>query len=83
MSGRLLLWVMVLASALVQVVVTHQHRHLLQQWQQQDARRLSLQQEYTRLLLERSTLTAHGRLDRLARQHLNMTDPQQVQVLRK
>lgn len=80
---RLLLWVLVLGSALAQVSVSHHHRELLQLWQQQDARRLALQQEYTRLLLERSTLGAHGRLDQLARKQLNMTDPQQIQVLRK
>lgn len=80
---RLLLWMLVLGSALVQVSVSHHHRELLQQWQRQDARRLALQQEYTRLLLERSTLGAHGRLDQLARKQLNMTDPQQIQVLRK
>ncbi len=78
-----LVWLLVLVSALAQVAVSHQHRQLLQHWQQQDARRVSLQQEYTRLLLERSTLSAHGRLDQLARKQLNMTDPQQMQVLRK
>lgn len=79
----LVLWLLVLLSALVQVGVSHHHRELLQQWQQQDARRMALQQEYSRLVLERSTLSAHGRLDLLARKQLNMTDPKQVQVLRK
>ena len=32
----------------------HEHRQLLQRWQQQDALRNSLQQEYSMLLLERS-----------------------------
>lgn len=78
-----LLWMLVLAVALAQVAISHQHRELLQRWQQQDAQRVALQQEYTRLLLELSTLGAHGRLDQLARKQLNMTDPEQVQVLRK
>lgn len=79
----LLLWLVVLVTALAQVAVSHQHRELLQRWQKEDARRLVLQQEYTRLILERGTLSAHGRLDQLARKQLNMTDPKQVQVLRK
>ena len=36
-----LLWLLVLVSALAQVAVSHQHRQLLQQWQQQDARRVA------------------------------------------
>jgi cell division protein FtsL len=77
----LLLWLMVLVTALAQVVSSHHHRQWLVIWQQQDALRLQLLQEQTRLVLEKSTLTAHGRIDQLAREQLNMTDPQQIQVL--
>lgn len=77
------MWLVVLLMALWQVSVSHEHRQLLQQWQREDARRVSLQQENTRLILERSTLSAHFRIDQLARQQLNMTDPTQVQVLIK
>lgn len=80
---KILLWLVVVVSALVQIAISHEHRQLLQQWQKQDALRLALQQENTRLILERSTLAAHGRLDQLARQQLNMVDPKQVKVLHK
>ena len=80
---KVLLWSVLVLSALAQISVSHQNRQLLQQWQKQDAQRLALQQEYSRLLLERSTLGAHGRLDQLARKQLNMTDPTKVQVLHK
>lgn len=81
MKLKAFLWLVLLMSALWQILVSHQHRQLMQTWQQQDSRRVKLQQEYTRLLLERSTLAAHNRLDRLARQQLNMTEPKQIQVL--
>lgn len=77
----LLLWVAVIASALTQVGVVQWHRDLLQVWQQEDAQRAQLQQDYTRLLLEKGALTAHGRIDQMARKELKMTEPEQVQVL--
>lgn len=80
---KIVLWLVVVFSALAQIAISHEHRQLLQQWQKQDALRLALQQENTRLILERSTLAAHGRLDQLARQQLNMVDPKQVKVLHK
>ena len=80
-AGVALLWVVVLISALAQVGVVHGHRTLLQEWQQEDALRVQLLQEHTRLLLEKSTLTAHGRVDQQARKQLNMTEPGKVQVL--
>ncbi|WP_430459955.1 cell division protein FtsL [Thalassolituus sp. LLYu03] len=76
-----LLWGAVMASALVQINVVQWQRDLLQVWQQEDAKRERLQQEYTRLLLEKGALTAHGRIDQVARKQLNMTEPEQVQVL--
>lgn len=79
--GALVLWLVVLLSASVQIGVVHWHRNLLQLWQQEDALRLQLLQEHTRLLLEKSTLTAHGRIDQQARKQLNMTEPDKVQVL--
>ena len=80
---RVFLWGMLVMSAVLQVLVSHYHRDLMQQWQKQDAVRVQLQQEYSRLVLERSTLSAHNRLDQQARQRLQMTEPTQIQVLRK
>lgn len=75
------LWAAVIASALVQIAVVNWQRSLIQVWQHEDGHRAQLQQEYSRLLLERGTLTAHGRIDQLARKKLNMTEPDKVQVL--
>ena len=80
-AGLPLLWLAVVMSALVQIDMVQWHRDLLQVWQKEDALRGKLQQDYTRLLLEKGTLTAHGRVDQLSRKLLDMTEPEQVQVL--
>lgn len=80
---RVFLWGLVVVTALLQVLVSHEHRSLLQQWQKQDELRVQIQHEFSRLVLERSTLSAHNRLDQQARQKLQMTEPTQIQVLRK
>lgn len=77
------LWLAVLVSAFVQVNLVHWHRSLLAQWQQLDAVRLELMQEHTRLLLEKSTLTAHGRIEQQARKQLKMTEATDIQVLQQ
>lgn len=77
-----LLWLLMLASALTQILVSHQQRQLLKEWHAHDEKRIQLQQEYSMLLLERGTLSAHNRLDRLARQKLGMTESTEVQVLK-
>lgn len=78
-----LLWLSVIASALVQVLAVQWHRDLMQEWQQTDQLRQSLRQEYSRLVLEKSTLTAHGRIDAEARRRLNMKDPDHTQVFQE
>lgn len=82
MNWKWLLWGGVIISALLQVLVSHQQRQLLKDWQQQDTQRAQLQQEHAMLLLERGALSAHNRLDRQARQQLNMTEPKEIQVFR-
>lgn len=75
------LWLLVLVSACVQIALVHWHRELVGEWQRLDKARTQLQQEHTRLLLEKSTLTAHGRIDREARKQLNMKEATDVQVI--
>ena len=75
------LWAAVVVSALLQVMVSHQQRQILQQWQKQEALKLSLQRENSRLILERSTMGAPSRLDSVARNKLNMIEPAKIQVL--
>lgn len=78
-----LLWLSVIATALVQVLAVQWHRDLMQEWQQTDQLRQTLRQEYSRLVLEKSTLTAHGRIDAEARRRLNMKDPDHTQVFQE
>lgn len=75
-------WLLVIVSATCQVAATHWHRQLVSTWQVSEHRRLELEQDYGRLLLEQSALTAHGRVERLAKGKLNMKDVKDVQVIR-
>lgn len=77
----LVVWLSVLISALAQVAVVHWHRDLLQEWQVVNANMQVLRAEHTRLVLEKSALMAHGRIDLLARERLQMISPTQPQVL--
>lgn len=81
-STLLMLWLFVVALAVLQVGLTHWHRQLVGQWQGLDTQRIDLQREYGRLMLERSALTAHGRVERVAKKKLNMSEPEEVQVIR-
>ena len=75
-------WILVIACASLQVAATHWHRQLVGVWQVTEHERLALEQDYGRLLLEQSALTAHGRVERIARDKLKMMDAQDVQVIR-
>lgn len=77
------LWSLVVVSAIAQVQAVSWHRDLLQEWQSADQKRHELTHDHTRLLLEKSTLTAHGRIDSLARKKLHMKEPEHTQVFRK
>lgn len=79
-TGRAMLWGAVLITAVLQLNVVTWNRDLLQVWQKADAERQVLAQEYSRLVLEKSTLTAHGRIDALARKRLGMQEPEHTQV---
>ena len=74
-------WITVLISAFLQVAAVHWHRDLLQVWQQETSLELQLTQENTRLVLEKSALTAPGRIDQIAREQLGMHAPETIRVL--
>lgn len=76
------LWLIVIASATGQVAATHWHRQLVANWQVTEHHRLELEQDYGRLLLEQSALTAHGRVERIAKEKLQMIEAIDVQVIR-
>ncbi|MGK0247761.1 MAG: cell division protein FtsL [Oleispira sp.] len=78
----LLAWLVVIMCATMQVAATHWHRQMVASWQVSEHQRLGLEQDYGRLLLEQSALTAHGRVERIAKEKLNMIEAIDVQVIR-
>jgi cell division protein FtsL len=78
----LLAWFFVIVCATLQVAATHWHRQLVADWQVSEHQRLDLEQDYGRLILEQSALTAHGRVERMAKEKLNMIEAMDVQVIR-
>ena len=78
----LALWIVVIISAALQVSATHWHRQLVAGWQVSEHQHLVLEQDYGRLLLEQSALTAHGRVERIAKDTLQMIDAKDIQVIR-
>lgn len=75
-------WGLVIVCATLQVAATHWHRQLVASWQVSEKQRLVLEQDYGRLLLEQSALTAHGRVEKIAKEKLNMIEAKDVQVIR-
>lgn len=75
-------WFLVMVCATLQVAATHSHRELVAVWQVSEHQRLELEQEYGRLLLEKSALTAHGRVESIAKRKLKMIEATDVQVIR-
>jgi cell division protein FtsL len=75
-------WFFVIVCATLQVAATHWHRQLVANWQVSEHQRFGLEQDYGRLLLEQSALTAHGRVERIAKEKLNMIEAMDVQVIR-
>ena len=78
-----LLWLAVLVTAVAQLYTVQWHRGLMRDWQAEDQQRQSLIEEYSRLLLEKSTLASYGRIDRQARERLGMKDPKHTQVFQE
>ncbi|MGB1090974.1 MAG: cell division protein FtsL [Oceanobacter sp.] len=79
--GLMLLWGLVVVSALIQISVVHNNRLLVREWEAQERLRQTLKQDQTRLTLELSTLTDFSRIDQRARNELNMVEPKQVRVI--
>lgn len=71
----LALVVLVLVSALAVVGSTHDSRALYTQLQEREAARWHLEEEYSRLLLEQSTLASHHRIEREADGMLGLAPP--------
>ena len=65
----------VVISALSVIKETHQTRMLFATLQAQESERWQLQEDYSRLVLEYSTLSAPHRVSAIARTSLTMTSP--------
>ena len=73
--GLVAFFVSVVISALSVVNETHQTRMLFATLQAQESERWQLQEDYSRLVLEYSTLSAPHRVSAISRTSLTMTSP--------
>lgn len=80
----LFLLLLVMASALAVVYAKHRGRELFAQLQQLEAQRDRLNIEWGRLQLEQSAWASHSRVEKLARERLDMMvpDPESVVIIK-
>lgn len=79
--GDAVLVALVVASALGVVAAQHQSRRLYAEYEREQARTQALEVEWGQLQLEQSTWATHGRVEKLAREKLDMRVPPAGQVL--
>lgn len=72
---NILLMLVLIACALGVVTSQHTARKLFMALENEKEIERKLDVEWGRLQLEQSTLIMHGRIERIAREHLNMTVP--------
>ncbi len=77
----ILLYVMVMASALLLVYSRHQSRKLFVELQQLNHRIGALNTEWSQLQLEQSAWSRHGRIEGKARKELSMIMPRSDKVI--
>lgn len=81
-SGWLLLvWALMLGSALAVPYSAHWSRQLLNELSAEMLQREKAQAEWGRLVLEQSTWTAHNRVERIAIRQLGMHVPEPSEVI--
>jgi cell division protein FtsL len=82
--GLLLLVAAVLASAVAAIWARHEARSLFAEIEALNGQRDELNIDWGRLQIERSTWATHGRVEKLARQQLDMRipDPGGVEILK-
>jgi cell division protein FtsL len=76
-----LLIVLATASALGVIASQHEARKLRNAFEREQNRAQSLDVEWGRLQLEQSSLADHRRVEKIAREKLNMAPPQPGQIL--
>ncbi len=70
-----------MASALGLVYVKYENRKLYTEWQELVAERDEMNVDWGRLQLELSTWATHPRIERLARERLQMKNPENDEVV--
>ncbi len=76
-----LLTAALMASGLGLVYVKYENRKLYTEWQQLVAERDEMNVDWGRLQLELSTWATHPRIERLARERLQMKNPESDEVV--
>ncbi len=76
-----LVWVLVLVSALAVVASTHQTRERVSRLETLRREASELQVVWGQYMLEQSTWAAYGRVERLAREELNMHLPEDDDIV--
>lgn len=79
---NILIWICVMASALIQIAITQSNRELMQAWSLLDRQTRDLRLEQTRMVLELGTLISYTRVDLRARAELDMMEADDVRVLK-
>lgn len=76
-----ILVVLVVASALAVVNLTHRSRGLVKAQEREQARTRALEAEWTQLQLENGTWAAPARVEKIARERLGMNPPARDHLL--
>jgi cell division protein FtsL len=76
-----LLLVCVVASALWWIYTLHESRTLFLQLEQLSAQHDEAMAEWSRLQIEQATFADASRVEQIARENLNMTIPEQLEIL--
>ncbi|MGR8946868.1 MAG: cell division protein FtsL [Gammaproteobacteria bacterium] len=71
----------IFATALQIVLIRHESRQLFVQSQKLQSQSVTLGREWGRLLLEQGSLVTHSRIERVASEQLDMTQPERKNVL--
>jgi len=79
------LLLLVLVSAIAVVYSSYKSRQLFSELQQKSKAAMALEEQWGRLLLEKSTWASHDRIERLAKDQLRMRapDPRAIVVLKQ
>lgn len=85
MSGKILLIMILLiitfVSAISVVYVKHYNRKLFVELQQLEKQRDDMEVEWGKLQLEQNTWATHARIERIAREKLQMTTPKSEDII--